>query len=179
MFANRFTALIDACVLTNALKRNIVLSLAEAELFRPRWSTRILDEAQTAIEKILVARDTQDAAERAARVRSCMEAAFEDASVSDYEQLESAIGHLPDEKDRHVIAAAVKTKASIIVTDNLRDFPASILEPLELEAKSADEFVADAIDLNTILAVAGLRKMRERFERPEMSAEVLILNIEK
>ena len=31
MFANRFTALLDACVLASPLKRNLLLSLAEAE----------------------------------------------------------------------------------------------------------------------------------------------------
>lgn len=38
MFANRFTALIDACALAGALKRNLLLTLAEAEFFRLRWS---------------------------------------------------------------------------------------------------------------------------------------------
>lgn len=52
MFANRFTALIDACVLAGALKRNLILSLAAAEFFRIRWSTRILDETETAIREI-------------------------------------------------------------------------------------------------------------------------------
>jgi predicted nucleic acid-binding protein len=35
---------------------------------------------------------------------------------------------LPDEKDRHVLAAAIKTNANLIVTNNLKDFPASYLD---------------------------------------------------
>lgn len=35
-YADRFTALLDACVLGGALRRNMLLSLAEAGLFRPR-----------------------------------------------------------------------------------------------------------------------------------------------
>ncbi|MEM9524145.1 MAG: hypothetical protein AAF982_09160 [Pseudomonadota bacterium] len=50
--ADRFTALIDACALGGALRRNMLLSLAEAGLFRPRWSARILDEIQKAISEI-------------------------------------------------------------------------------------------------------------------------------
>ena len=44
MFANRFTVVADACVLVPPLVRNLLLSLAEAELFRLRWSERIMDE---------------------------------------------------------------------------------------------------------------------------------------
>ncbi len=43
-YADRFTALIDACVLGGALRRNMLLSLADVGLFRPRWSSHILDE---------------------------------------------------------------------------------------------------------------------------------------
>ncbi|TAG10696.1 MAG: PIN domain-containing protein, partial [Rhodobacterales bacterium] len=46
---NRYAAIIDACVLGGGLKRNIILSLAEAGLFRPYWSARILDETEKAI----------------------------------------------------------------------------------------------------------------------------------
>lgn len=48
--ADRFTALLDACVLGGALRRNMLLSLAEAGLFRPRWSSRILDECHLALK---------------------------------------------------------------------------------------------------------------------------------
>jgi hypothetical protein len=69
MFANRFTALIDACVLIAPLKRNMVLSLAEAELFRVRWSATILDETQSAIGEWLSRKGHPDAAAGAQRAR--------------------------------------------------------------------------------------------------------------
>jgi hypothetical protein len=43
-YADRFAALIDANVLACAMHRNIILSLAEAGFFRPRWRDKILDE---------------------------------------------------------------------------------------------------------------------------------------
>ena len=39
-----------------------------------------------------------------------------------------------DEKDRHVLAAAVKARASVIVTFNLKHFPPSALQPLGIDA---------------------------------------------
>ena len=65
MFANRFTALIDACALAGALKRNLLLTLAEAEFFRLRWSDQILDETEAAIEAILTGKRVEKSAEQA------------------------------------------------------------------------------------------------------------------
>ncbi len=59
MFAKRFTALIDACALAGALKRNLLLTSAEAQFFRIRWSDKILDETEAAIEAILRAKGAQ------------------------------------------------------------------------------------------------------------------------
>lgn len=179
MFANRFTALLDACVLASPLKRNLLLSLAEAAFFRPRWSERIMDETERAIEKLMTDKGFENPTADAARARSAMERAFEDAMVTGFENLEAGFGDLPDAGDRHVLAAAVKTRASIIVTDNLRDFPDAILRPLDLEAKDADAFIADTIDLRVAQAVPALRRMRERLRRPEKTPETLLLDMEK
>lgn len=179
MFANRFTALLDACVLASPLKRNLLLSLAEAAFFRPRWSERIMGETERAIEKLMTDKGFENPTADAARARSAMERAFEDAMVTGFENLEAGFGDLPDAGDRHVLAAAVKTRASIIVTDNLRDFPDAILHPLDLEAKAADAFIADTIDLRVAQAVPALRRMRERLRLPGKTPETLLLDMEK
>ncbi len=178
MFANRFTALVDACCLVGALQRNLLLTLAEAEFFRLRWSAQILDETQSAIEQILTGKGATDAAEKAAKATANMRQAFKDADVGDYRRFLGSCGGLPDEGDRHVLAAALKTQASIIVTDNLKDFPESVLAPLNLEARTSDDFIANTISLDTGRAVAAVRKMRERFSRPEMTAEALLMLME-
>lgn len=178
MFANRFTALIDACALAGALKRNLLLTLAEAEFFRLRWSDQILDETQAAIESILSGKGVEDAAARALRARTAMVTAFEEACVGDFSGMMGAVTGLPDENDRHVVAAALKTSAAIIVTDNLKDFPERVLTPLNLEARSADAFIADTIALDPGRAVAAIRRMRERLKRPEKTAEILLLDME-
>jgi predicted nucleic acid-binding protein len=178
MFANRFTVLVDACSLFSPLTRNLLLSLAEAEFFRLRWSTEILGEVERAIARSYAKLGVDDGAVRAARARSAMERAFAEATVTGYEELLSSFGALPDPNDAHVIAAALKTRASVIVTENLRHFPAPILKPLDLETKRADEFIADTIDLDIGRAVPVIRKMRERFKRPEKNAQALLLDME-
>ncbi len=178
MFANRFTAFIDACTLAGALKRNLLLSLAEAEFFRLRWSGAVLDETERAINKFLVNKGVQDAEQRAKRARNAMEAAFEEAMVSEFDSFLCACGGLPDPNDAHVVAAALKTQAAVIVTENLRDFPETVLEPLNLEVRSADAFIANTISLDTGKAVAVIEKMRKRFKNPAMAAEALLLAME-
>ncbi len=178
MFANRYTALIDACTLADAFRRNLLLTLAAAEFFRVRWSPVILDETERAIADMARRKGLFDASERAARARRAMEAAFEEASVEHHELLLSAAAVLPDPGDHHVLAAALKTQAQTIVTENLRDFPAAALAPFGIEARNADDFIADTIALDTGRAVPAVRAMRQRFQRPAMTAERMLLDLE-
>ena len=52
------------------------------------------------------------------------------------------------EKDRHVLAAAVKTGAEIIVTYNLRDFPDSSLAPYSIIAQGPSSFLTSLHDMD-------------------------------
>lgn len=178
MFANRFTALVDACALAGVLKRNLILTLAEAEFFRLRWSASILDETQRAIDEILARKGEPNSAVMAARARFAMENAFEEAMVSGFEQFLCACAGLPDPNDAHVVAAALGTRADVIVTDNLKDFPQSVLGPLNLDARSSDAFIADAITLDPGKAVAAIQKMRQRFKRPDKTPAMLLIDME-
>lgn len=178
MFANRFTAFADACVLVAPLKRNMLLTLAAAEFFRVRWSELVLDETERAICRLRTEKGIETAPADAVRARKAMAAAFEEATVTGFEARLSEWPGLPDANDAHVIAAAVHTRADIIVTDNLRDFPSTILAPLGMEARSADAFLADTIDLDQAKAVHALAEMRRRLKRPEVTAEDLLVKME-
>jgi hypothetical protein len=82
-----------------------------------------------------------------------LDLAFPDAQVENYEPLiETLI--LPDLNDRHVLAAAIKINADLIVTNNLKDFPIDYLATFGLKAKSPDDFFTDIIDLNQELSVS-------------------------
>lgn len=163
-------------MLAGALKRNILLSLAEAGFFRVRWSREVLDETQKAIARMLA--NEVDGADRARAARAAMAAAFEEAEVEEFEALKCVCTDLPDAKDQHVVAAAVKCQAAVIVTDNLKDFPAEILQRVSLEARSSDDFIADTIALHPGRAVLAIRTMRMRLKRPDIAPPQLLLKLE-
>ncbi|MCW6511959.1 PIN domain-containing protein [Lichenifustis flavocetrariae] len=178
MFAKSFTAFVDACSLASVLPRNLLLSLAEAEFFRVRWSRPVLDETERAIVQIMAGRQITGAEAKARRAIAVMEDAFEDAMVSDFETFLCVCESLPDRGDAHVVAAALKTQAAVIVTENLKHFPTEILGHLNIEARSTDAFIADTIALDTGKAVAAVRRMRERMKRSERSADRLLMDME-
>lgn len=178
MFANRYTALVDACTLVSAPRRDLLLTLAEAEFFRVRWSQRILDETQNALGRIFAERGIEDSASRAARSVGAMHRAFPEALVMAPTSLASMTFGLPDANDEHVLAAAVQTQAQAVVTENNADFPEAVLTPLNIEARTADEFIADTIALDEGKAVAAIRTLRTRLTRPEMSAEGYLRSLE-
>ena len=64
---------------------------------------------------------------------------FQDANAIGFERLIPVMTN--DEKDRHVLAAAVAVKAKVIVTSNLRDFPDRALAPFGIQALSPDDFL--------------------------------------
>jgi len=140
-----------------------------------RYDRRQPNETQTAIQEMVDRKGAADADEQARRARASMELAFEDAMVTDFDHLLPVAKKLPDPGDAHVLAAAVKTQASMIVTENLKHFPQDVLANLNIEAKSADAFIADTIALDEGRAVAAIRRMRERFNKPAMTAADLLL----
>lgn len=93
--------------------------------------------------------------------------AFPDALVKNYAPLIDSL-NLPYLKDRHVLAAAIKANADIIVTNNLKDFPADILDIYGMAAKGADDFLTDIIDLNQDTAVEAFRKLVMNRRNPDL-----------
>ena len=99
-----------------------------------------------------------------------MNAHFPEANVTGYEPLVNGLT-LPDPDDRHVLAAAIRIKADMIVTDNSKDFPADAMAAFEIETCTADVFLANTIDLFKAEAVRAIRTARERCQNPEMSRD--------
>jgi len=87
-----------------------------------------------------------------------MNQAFPDALVLNYELLIDSLT-LPDIDDRHVLAAAIKTNADLIITNNLKDFPTEYLSSFGIKAKAPDDFLTDIIDLNQDISVQAFKKM--------------------
>jgi hypothetical protein len=75
---------------------------------------------------------------------------------------------LPDPDDRHVLAAAIRSKAEVIVTFNLKDFPAHILAAYDIEPMHPDDFISDLWDLDQAAVLAAVQKQRRSLVRPPM-----------
>jgi hypothetical protein len=157
----RYTAVLDACVLVTIALADTLLRVAEKSLYRPLWSGRILAEAQAATEEIHPGIDT---AKRFAQMRE----AFDDALVSGWEELEGGLS-LPDQDDRHVLAAAIRGGAQAIITANVKDFPAAALAPLGLEAVHPDDFLLDQLDLSPPTILQLIREQAARTRRPPLT----------
>jgi len=139
--STRFTCVLDTNVIYPLWIRDLLFWFAHHDLYTPKWSKHICDEwIDVMIRKGI---SKEEANKRA----SVIDAAFPSALVENYESLICVLD-LPDEKDKHVLAAAIKTNANQIVTNNLKDFPNDYLSTFGLSAKSPDDFFTDIIDLN-------------------------------
>lgn len=157
-----FTVVLDACVLVPHPLFDTLLRLADAGLFRPLWSDQILVE----VERTLTKKRGLSAQKARHRIRK-MTRAFPDAVVTGYEDLIPAMTN--DPKDRHVLAAAVRAGASLIVTANLKDFPPRSMHDYEIEAVHPDAFLLDQLDLDPELVLEVLRQQRADYTDPVLS----------
>ena len=148
----RFTCVLDTNVIYPIDIRDLLFWFASYDLFTPKWSKHIFTEW----ENVMKRKGIPD--EEIKKRLSKAQRAFPDALVDNYEALVNS-RELPGEKDRHILAAAIKTNANMIVTNNLKDFPAAYLATFGLTAKTADDFITDTIDLNPDLAVEAFKAL--------------------
>jgi predicted nucleic acid-binding protein len=159
MVINQYITVLDSCVLAPMPLADTLLRLAEEPAFYvPRWSRQILNEVASTLGKFGFSN------EQIERRIGAMEAAFEDAMVTGYEDLIPAMKN--DPKDRHVLAAAVRTGAHAIITNNKKHFPAELLEPYGLECCSGDEFLVHQYHLDPDVFIETLRKQAATIQRP-------------
>lgn len=146
----RFTAVLDTNVIYPIQIRDLLFWFAYSGLYTVKWSQHIFDEWIDVMKRRDVPEEEiQNRVNRANRT-------FPDALVQNYDPIIQCLT-LPDEKDKHVLAAAIKANVHVIVTNNLKDFPDENLSSFGISAKSADEFLADIIDLNQEKAVKHFR----------------------
>ena len=107
-----------------------------------------------------------------------MREAFSDACVTGWEPLVTALT-LPDSNDRHVLAAAIMGRADVIVTNNIKDFPEAVLEPLSLSAQTPDEFLLNQLDLDPPLVMMTIRDQSAAAKRPVITPPALLNHLAK
>lgn len=171
----RYTVILDACVLYPAPLRDVLLSLASVGLFHARWSERIQDEW---VRNLLLQR-TDLKLEDLQRTCALMSSAIPDCLVTGWEPIEQVITGLPDPDDRHVVAAALRGHADAIVTFNLRDFPAEVMDAVQVEIQHPDDFLLNQLDLAPFPALKAIKAMRARLRKPPIEAAELVTMLEK
>jgi predicted nucleic acid-binding protein len=170
------TAIYDANVLYPAPLRDLFMRLAHAGLVRARWTEAIHDEWMRSV----LADNPSLSTDRLARTRSLMNEAVRDSLVTNYEHLIETV-FLPDPDDRHVFAAAIHAGAEVIVTFNLKDFPASALAAHNIEAQHPDEFLLALFDAVPGPICAAVKRQRENLRNPRnppKSSEELLATFE-
>jgi hypothetical protein len=168
-----FTVFYDANVLYPAELRNFLMHLALTGIFRARWSADVHEEW---IRSLLKNR-LDLTREKLERTRRLMDKAATDALVTGYEHLIPGLV-LPDENDRHVLAAAIRCGASLIVTCNLNDFPPDALTPFDIEAQHPDEFILHLLDLTPGLVIEAAQNHRTSLKNPPRSVEEYLDSLE-
>lgn len=167
------TAVYDANVLYRAPLRDLFIRLAQAGVVRARWTETIHDEW---IRNVLK-NNPELTSERLARTRTLINDAVRDCLVVGHEDLIDSLT-LPDPNDRHVFAAAIRAEAEVIVTYNLKDFPATILAQFGIEAVHPDDFLLSLFDQAPGAVCAAVKRQREGLRNPPKTAEELLATLE-
>jgi predicted nucleic acid-binding protein len=169
-----FVVVYDANVLHPATLRDVLIRVAQEGLVQAKWTNQILDET---FESIVKQHPGLDAG-KLARTRELMSGAIRDCLVTGYEPLVDVVS-LPDPDDRHVLAAAIKSRAQVIVTSNVRDFPESALESWNVEAKTPDEFLLDQFHLSGPVLYGAIQRVADSWKNPPGTVNDVLDRLER
>ncbi len=161
---------LDACVLIPMPLADTLLRMAEApRLYRPMWSQMIMDE----VRRNLIAKWNMPDA-KAHRREQEIRRHFPEAIVDGFEPLIEIMTN--EQKDRHVLAAAVRSHSELIVTYNRRDFPANAMEPWGIEVQGPSAFLRGLYELEPEVFVS---KLQEQASKVGLPLDQLLLRLSK
>jgi hypothetical protein len=154
-------AFLDSNVLYPAELRSFLMYLALSGSFQAHWSRDVHEEW---ISSLLSKRPDLTRAQLE-RTRQLMDKHAVGALVTGYERLIPRLT-LPDRNDRHVLAAAIRCGAQIIVTKNLRHFPQEELRKFSVEARHPDLFVRHLISIHPERVCGAAEAHRQSLKNP-------------
>lgn len=157
-------AVLDACVLYPAPLRDLFMWLAVSDLFSARWTEEIHREWM----RNVLANRPDLLPDQLARTRDLMNSRIRGCLVTGYESLIETIT-LPDPDDRHVLAAAIHAGADVIVTFNLKDFPAAVLQPFGIAVQHPDYFLLALLEQEAELFCQVIELQRRALKNPVKS----------
>jgi predicted nucleic acid-binding protein len=152
----------------------MLMHLAMTGLFRAKWTNEIHEEW---IRNVLKDRSDLNR-NQLERTRDLMNEHVLDCVVESYEELIPSL-KLPDENDRHVLAAAIRCKADVIVTFNLKDFPSEELNKYDIEPQHPDDFVHNLFDLDNAAVVSAVKRHRASLKNPPIEVDQFLSTLEK
>jgi hypothetical protein len=155
MIHANFGAVLDSCVLANQAVCDLFLRLAETpRLYVPRWNEEILNEVKRTHAKLNWPPNLADSWQQAVRTH------FPESLVVGYEKFIDVVKN--DEKDRHIVATALKSHCEVVVTFNLKHFPSEILSPHTLHAEHPSEFLINLYNIDGGVFVSKLVGIAEQ-----------------
>jgi predicted nucleic acid-binding protein len=163
------TALLDACVLFSAVLRDLLMRLSNEGVFIPKWSKEIENEWINSLVRLR----PELSRERLKRTSELMLSVNPDACITGYEHLIHSV-ILPDKKDRHVLAAAIKGKCDLIVTFNLKDFPESTISSYKISVIHPDHFISQCMANYPRETISAINKQQESLKSPPCSMPELL-----
>jgi len=158
-------AVLDACVLYPPALRDVLMWLAVVVAYEPRWTEEIHAEW---IRNVLENHPDITLAQLE-RTRCLMDQVHPKCLVQGYEAHIPEL-QLPDENDRHVLAAAIEADATVIVTFNISDFPRATLQKHGIRALLPDAFLEALFDNDAGRFLRGIQRHRASLKNPPRTA---------
>lgn len=168
---NGLVVFLDTNVIFPLIIRDILFWLAYHNVFVPKWSVHVFDEWRWVMSRKGIAKDIVDKRIDKANL------AFPDALVKDYEDLIPVLD-LPNDNDRHVLAAAIRSEAKIIVTNNLRHFPADRLRVYGIIAMNVDDFLMFLLSKEEDTCLVAFHDLVDNKRNPKYSSFEIISQFE-
>lgn len=163
----------DACIIYSALLRDLLMELALKNIFKAKWTEDIHAEWMRNLLKNRP--DLQNS--QLDKIRLLMNKSVPDCLIEGYEPIIETIS-LPDQKDRHVLAAAIHAKVNVILTYNLKDFPKNILGLYNVKVQHPDDFLKSLIEQAPAKFYAAINTVKNRLKNPPISIGDYLDNLE-
>jgi predicted nucleic acid-binding protein len=167
-----FNVVLDACVIFSAPLRDTLFRAAGVGLYRLHFTDDILEEVRRSL--VNKQRMTED---KAQNLISTIREEFPESFVTGYNKLIPSMTN--DTEDRHVLAAAVRCNAQVIVTQNIKDFPADCLSPFDIDAQSPDEFLVHLFHLSPEIMAQIIIEQAGDLCKPSMTVPELLMILDK
>ena len=163
-----FVVVYDAHALYPNAQRDLLIRIAQTWMVQAKWTTEIIDE----MARARLRRNPDLDPVKLDRLKNLINHSVPDCLVWGYEPLIAGL-KLPDPDDRHVLAAAIRAGAQVIVTASVREFPAEDLAEFDIEAKSPDDFVLDQIGIDDRVVYACVQDIANCRSQPHTAQDIL------